>query len=335
MPGQVAELKFGLISTSVLIRQGHRIRVAIAGADRDTFARVPEQGTPVIAMLRNQQHASFVELPVIPKEYRDRHIVDPWPTLKLGSISEAGPEGLARSSAGPLPPATEILDRYITAMGGRDSIDGVRTEVSTGIRVSGDGVAEETEYFWEYPGKVLSIHRGAGVWVNGSNGSVKWTRNPYERLAEIKDPEPPAGNKNWGPRVSIHLKDLYSDFKVSGRQFVGNRETFVVDAVDTHHSPVKMYFDTETGLLVRRDARQRIQSLNIGVDGVVQRRFSYAEGFTYFGDYRDVEGVKQPFLVNSTLLIGPQRTPQLVTERIYEIRHNILVDSARFEMPNK
>jgi len=96
-----------------------------------------------------------------------------------------------------------------------------------------------------------------------------------------------------------------------------------------------MYFDTETGLLVRRDANQRIQSLNIGADGVVQRRFSYTEGLTYFGDYREVEGVKQPFLVNSTLLIGPQKIPQLVTERIYEIRHNIPVDSARFEMPRK
>src|SRR5262249_34600536 len=179
-------------STSVVIRRGHRIRVAIAGADSDTFARIPAQGTPVISVLRDQQHASFVELPVIPKEYRDRHIVDPWPRLKLASLGETGPEGLARSSAGPLPSVTEILDRYITAIGGRDSIDRVRTEVSTGVRVSGNGVAEETEFFWEYPGKVLAIRRGAGIWVNGSNGSIKWTRNPFERLAEIKDPAPPA-----------------------------------------------------------------------------------------------------------------------------------------------
>jgi putative CocE/NonD family hydrolase len=334
-PGQVAELKFGLISTSVLIRQGHRIRVAIAGADKDTFARVPEEGTPVISVLRDKQHLSFIELPVIPNEYRDRQIVDPWAALRLARLPETGPERPTPSGAGPLPSATEILDRYIAAVGGRESIDRLRTEVSTGIRVSGDGVPEETEHFWEFPGKILGIRRGAGLWVNGSNGLIKWTLNPYERLTEIKDPEPPAGDKNWGPQAPLHLKEQYSDFKVSGRQFVCYRETFVVDAVDARHSPVKMYFDSETGLLVRRDGKQRIQSLNIGADGVVHRRFSYADGSLYFGDYRDVEGVKQPFLVNSTLFIGPQRNPVLVTERIYDIKHNVPIDSARFEMPRK
>jgi putative CocE/NonD family hydrolase len=65
-PGQVAELSFGLHPTSVLIREGHRIRIGIAGHDAGTFARVPAQGTPVIAVARNQRYASCVDLPVVP-----------------------------------------------------------------------------------------------------------------------------------------------------------------------------------------------------------------------------------------------------------------------------
>jgi putative CocE/NonD family hydrolase len=67
VPGQVAELTFGLLPTSVLIRQGHRIRIAIAGHDEGTFERVPAEGTPVIRIARNNTHASHIDLPVVPR----------------------------------------------------------------------------------------------------------------------------------------------------------------------------------------------------------------------------------------------------------------------------
>lgn len=63
--GEVVELTFGLQPTSVLFRRGHRIRVAIAGADKDTFARIPQQGTPRWQIQRNQTLASCIHLPVI------------------------------------------------------------------------------------------------------------------------------------------------------------------------------------------------------------------------------------------------------------------------------
>ncbi|MBZ0281564.1 MAG: CocE/NonD family hydrolase [Anaerolineae bacterium] len=63
--GEMVELTFGLQPTSVLIRRGHRIRVAIAGADKDTFARIPERGTPKLEISRNHQMASCIRLPVV------------------------------------------------------------------------------------------------------------------------------------------------------------------------------------------------------------------------------------------------------------------------------
>jgi len=64
-PGQIAELKFGLQPTSILIKKGHRLRIAIAGADKDTFARIPAEGSPAISVLRNKANRSSIELPVI------------------------------------------------------------------------------------------------------------------------------------------------------------------------------------------------------------------------------------------------------------------------------
>ncbi len=67
VPGEVAKLTFGLLPTSAVIRKGHRIRIAIAGHDESIFTRIPATGTPIITVLRDKFHSSFIELPVIQK----------------------------------------------------------------------------------------------------------------------------------------------------------------------------------------------------------------------------------------------------------------------------
>jgi putative CocE/NonD family hydrolase len=66
-PGETAELAFGLQPISVRVPAGHRLRVAIAGSDADTFARVPEKGTPTVTVARSKAHASWIDLPVVGK----------------------------------------------------------------------------------------------------------------------------------------------------------------------------------------------------------------------------------------------------------------------------
>lgn len=63
--GEIVELTFGLQPTSVLIRRGHAIRVALAGADKDTFARIPAQGGPVWQVSHGMQVPSCIRLPVV------------------------------------------------------------------------------------------------------------------------------------------------------------------------------------------------------------------------------------------------------------------------------
>jgi uncharacterized protein len=66
-PGKTATLTFQLLPTSVLFRAGHRIRMAIAGADHDTFLRTPSEGNVTIRVFRNQTEVSFIDLPVVPR----------------------------------------------------------------------------------------------------------------------------------------------------------------------------------------------------------------------------------------------------------------------------
>ena len=67
IPGQVAELVFNLFPTSVLFHKGHKIRLAISGADKETFAQAGGAEAPILTIERNRPHASYLELPVVPR----------------------------------------------------------------------------------------------------------------------------------------------------------------------------------------------------------------------------------------------------------------------------
>ncbi|MHA1791025.1 MAG: CocE/NonD family hydrolase [Promethearchaeota archaeon] len=65
VPGEIMEVTFALLPTSILIKKGYRIRLAIAGADKDSFPRYPSEGEPILKVERNKNHASNVVLPIM------------------------------------------------------------------------------------------------------------------------------------------------------------------------------------------------------------------------------------------------------------------------------
>ena len=64
--GEIADLTFDLWATSALIKKGHRIRIAIAGADKDNFAAYPLSGkkAPTVRIETNGRYPSKVVLPI-------------------------------------------------------------------------------------------------------------------------------------------------------------------------------------------------------------------------------------------------------------------------------
>jgi uncharacterized protein len=63
-PGEVATIRLSLFPTSVLLRKGQAIRIALAGAAASLFQRHPAIGTPTWTVYREMGRSSFVELPV-------------------------------------------------------------------------------------------------------------------------------------------------------------------------------------------------------------------------------------------------------------------------------
>lgn len=64
IPGEMTEVTFGLLPTSVRIQRGHRIRLSLAGHDAETFPRIPGHGSPIWTVYHGADCPSFIELPV-------------------------------------------------------------------------------------------------------------------------------------------------------------------------------------------------------------------------------------------------------------------------------
>jgi predicted acyl esterase len=60
----VAELQFSMLPISYLFKKGHRVRIAIAGADAEQFRNMTND-EPQYTIHRSFNYPSRVELPVI------------------------------------------------------------------------------------------------------------------------------------------------------------------------------------------------------------------------------------------------------------------------------
>ena len=70
VPGEVTYIAFDLFPLSVRLKKGQRIRVAIAGADKDTFYPLKNLDAPQITVERNSRYGSCIDLPIINTDLR-------------------------------------------------------------------------------------------------------------------------------------------------------------------------------------------------------------------------------------------------------------------------
>jgi hypothetical protein len=63
--GEPFELVFNLLSTSCRFHEGSRIRITVAFADADNFDTPVITPAPKISLLRDKDHSSLIQLPIV------------------------------------------------------------------------------------------------------------------------------------------------------------------------------------------------------------------------------------------------------------------------------
>lgn len=222
----------------------------------------------------------------------------------------------AAKPASPQLTAQQVLAKYAAAVGPKEAVEKIKTRVFKGQQLAENGQTADLELSYAGPDKLLStvkIGQGEMTWaVNGSNG---WLKNPREQRA--LDSAELAKFKSLAASLDpLPLREPYPRVNYGGVEKIGEREAYVLRMMTPDRKRVRLSFDAQTGLLVRRVTTSETL---LGLD---------PEQID-FEDYRDVEGVKVPFTVRVTYL----DTFFSATRKFTEIKHNVSVDEAKFTVP--
>ncbi len=214
------------------------------------------------------------------------------------------------------PTADQIVAKYVDAIGGAAAIDKIKTVVLKGTVAGFNGAEASHEVDLASPDKFdVVVTTPQGTNERAFDGKVGWQKTP-RGVIEIGNPVMDSMKLMFLPYRNVKLRDQFASLRLGGRDRIGDRDVVIVTgrAADNHRE--RLFFDAETGLLLRR-----ISYLETMI-GVIPEQFD-------FEDYRDVDGVNLPF----TIRVSSVEPGLTSTSKFSEIKLNTPVDDSKFKMP--
>ena len=226
------------------------------------------------------------------------------------------------SAAQPAITVVQVLEGYIKALGGKAAIEKITSRVSRGnveiVGLEGNGVIEIAQ---KAPNKVVYMIRmpGTAGSFEGFNGTIAWVVNPDDNKANEKkgsDLETTRLRSNF--YEPLLLAEHYPAMVMKGAKKVkyrnGERLAYMIEAKPAKGSKETMFFDTESGLLIRHDFEADSAAGKLAV-----RR--------YFLDYREVDGVSVPFTIRQA------HDQTVLIFRFTDIQQNVALEDSFFDKP--
>ncbi len=235
-------------------------------------------------------------------------------------ISDEAPKPEAENAAAaakPLPTSDAILDKYLQAVGGREALEKITSRVEKASLTVPGGPQVSIDIYAKAPDKRISImHMREGDSVTAFDGHQGWLSNPGRPTRPMSDQDNKVAKLDADLHFAADVKQLFSSFQVRDSEKIGDREVYLVVGKNDDQPPVRLYFDAESGLLVRM---VRYTETPLG------RNPSQVD----FADYRQADGVKIPY--RWTLA----RPGQRFTIQVNEVKQNVPVDDTQFNMPGE
>ncbi|MDP9115609.1 MAG: c-type cytochrome, partial [Acidobacteriota bacterium] len=180
----------------------------------------------------------------------------PRPDNPAEAKSEAVPPSVA------LPTPAEILTKYLNALGGEQNIRKVKTRIITAKQdvPTGPGgvhpMPAEVEIYQKAPGLLLrTAVTSKTTYLSGSDQTGAWSRDDRGRVAPLIALDAIRERRSADLYEPLNISKDYANLKVEGIEKVGATDAYVLVGEPSEGVPVRLYFDTTSGLLLRRYTR--------------------------------------------------------------------------------
>jgi len=220
------------------------------------------------------------------------------------------------AAAQQLPPAKQVLDRYVEAMGGREAIarQKFRT-IETEMSMPAMGMNMTVKTVMAAPNRMVTTAEmpGAGALRSGYDGSVGWQVNPMTGPSLMSGAELEQNAQMADFHGPLNYDKLYRSMETTERTELNGRPCYKVKLTTASGRESWQCFDTETGLMVATGGKQESQMGSI-------------ETTSLFSDYKEFDGVKMPTR-STTKMMG-----QDMTATVKSVSH-APVDASVFALP--
>lgn len=287
----------------------------VLDVNKNSFNGNPEVGCYTCHRGRNNPQ-SIPPLPLPAPSPQGGNPAGPRPATTPSTATAQQPQ--TSPSPRPSPPsADEIVAKYVTAVGGQAAIDKIKSRTMKGTITTSNGQTLTYEIAQTAPNKAYEMFTSQrGTMERAINGETGWEKNP-QGVHEITGMQLADLKVSLQLFRNLRLKDQYTRLRFGGRDKVGDRDAIVLSAATADNRNERLYFDAETGLLLRRITYTRTMI------GIIPEQ-------TDFLDYRDVDGVKMPFtIVLATVDAGNPSS----TRKFDEIKVNAPIADSKFSTP--
>lgn len=220
------------------------------------------------------------------------------------------------------PTVDSIINRYVQELGGKATLEKIKSRVFKVKLESENFPASEGEIYSKMPNKQWSRIElsGIGTMNEGFDGTVAWAKTPWEAL-RVKSGDELLKVKNDAEfHRELTFKKTYPDLAYKGPGKVGEEEAYVLESKPSSTSKEKFLFSSKTGLLLEQQSEfQGAQGVATKV--VVQPR-----------EYKTFEGVKYPSDLKLKLTTGDQSFE--FTIRVSDVKYNVEIDDGKFAKPS-
>src|SRR5207302_5980055 len=248
---------------------------------------------------------------------RDKPLVTPVMETIYGTVTIEADDVIVQAEG--MPSAESILDKYVQAAGGAQRLAGLTSFVGKGTSVGfgGFGGGGDVEVVAKAPDKRATIivfkeDTARGDQIRTYDGRTGWVRTPLNVLGEFQLNGSDLDGARFDAQLSFpgQIKQILTNLKTGpstsisdlpapasqsslqkGVRLDQDHNVDVVQGTGPRGLLVTLYFDTQTGLLLRelRYGNSPIGRVPTQID---------------FSDYRDVNGIKLPFHITFAWLDG-------------------------------
>ncbi len=211
--------------------------------------------------------------------------------------------------------ARQIIERALDATGGRSAWSKLNTSIAIGSYEEPGGAVASVEFLAQEPSKYLFMltFDDNSTWGKGYDGKNGWN------LRQGTARDAPAELLGWIQREVrfarlVHLGEMFPTLRHEGETDIGGRKALVVTGTAPDGMTETWSFDAQTGLMI---GRKFVLNLPDG---------SKESTELVYDDYREVNGVKVPFVIRQ---ISP--SPHVIT--LTQVTFNTPIESSRFTKP--